>query len=122
LIRRVQDKTGVDLAHPRLAQIDLTYHDIRPGRGLHSVLERRGLVSRVVDDDSIEQARTAAPQTTRAALRGRFIGAACEAGRDFTVDWVRLKVADGTLPTVTCGDPFPPEEPRVDELIAGLGR
>src|SRR5699024_9674934 len=33
LIRRVQDKTGVDLAHPRLAQIDLTYHDIRPGRG-----------------------------------------------------------------------------------------
>ncbi|HJC28799.1 MAG TPA: Pup--protein ligase [Candidatus Dietzia intestinipullorum] len=122
LIRRVQDKTGVDLAHPRLAQIDLTYHDIRPGRGLHSVLERRGLVSRVVDDDSIEQARTVAPQTTRAALRGRFIDAATEAGRDFTVDWVHLKVADGTLPTVTCGDPFTTEDPRVDELIAGLGR
>ncbi|HMT50768.1 Pup--protein ligase [Dietzia sp. UBA5065] len=122
LIRQVQGRTGVDLDHPRLAQIDLTYHDIRPGRGLHSVLERRGLVSRVVDDAQVELARRMAPETTRAALRGRFISAATEAGRDFTVDWVHLKVADGTLPTVALTDPFAPGDPRVDDLIAGLGR
>ncbi|AWH95467.1 Pup--protein ligase [Dietzia psychralcaliphila] len=122
LIRQVQGRTGVDLDHPRLAQIDLTYHDIRPGRGLHSVLERRGLVSRVVDDSEIERARHSAPETTRAALRGRFISAATRAERDYTVDWVHLKVADGTLPTVALTDPFAAEDPRVDDLIAALGR
>ena len=121
LIRQVQERTGADLDHPRLAQLDLTYHDVRPGRGLHSVLERRGLVSRVVDDAAVEAARTAPPATTRGALRGRFISAATGAGRDFTVDWVHLKVADGTLPTVACTDPFAHEDPRVDELIAALG-
>lgn len=122
LFRQVQARTGVDLDHPRLAQIDLTYHDIRPGRGLHSVLERRGLVSRVVDDAEIERARHHAPETTRAALRGRFITAATGAERDFTVDWVHLKVADGTLPTVALTDPFAHVDPRVDDLIAALGR
>lgn len=122
LIRQVQAKTGVDLDHPRLAQIDLTYHDVRPGRGLHSVLERRGLVSRVVEDADVERARTVAPESTRAALRGRFITAATAAERDFTVDWVHLKVADGTLPTVACVDPFAHEDPRVDDLIAALER
>jgi proteasome accessory factor A len=122
LIRQVQGKTGVDLDHPRLAQIDLTYHDIRPGRGLHSVLERRGLVSRVVDEAEVDLARRVAPETTRAALRGRFITAATEAGRDFTVDWVHLKVADGTLPTVALTDPFAAVDPRVDDLVAALGR
>ena len=121
LIRQVQDRTGVDLDHPRLAQIDLTYHDIRPGRGLYSVLERRGMVSRVVDDAEIRRARVDPPETTRAALRGRFIQAATRAERDFTVDWVHLKVSDGTLPTVSLGDPFAATDPRVDQLIAALG-
>lgn len=122
LFRQVQARTGVDLDHPRLAQIDLTYHDIRPGRGLHSVLERRGLVSRVVDDAEVERARHVAPETTRAALRGRFITAATEAESDFTVDWVHLKVAGGALPTVALADPFASDDPRVDDLIAALGR
>lgn len=122
LIRQVQSRSGGDLDDPRLAQIDLTYHDVRPGRGLHSVLERRGLVSRVVDDAAVEHARTSAPETTRAALRGRFITAATAAERDFTVDWVHLKVTDGTVPTVPCSDPFAHEDPRVDELITALGR
>ena len=57
-----------------------------------------------------------------AALRGRFITAARDAERDFTVDWVHLKVSDGTLPTVALTDPFAHEDPRVDELVAALGR
>lgn len=122
LIRQVQARTGADLDHPRLAQIDLTYHDIRPGRGLHSVLERRGMVSRVVDDAAVERARSVAPETTRAALRGRFITAARQAGRDFTVDWVHLKLSDGSVPTVALTDPFAEVDPRVDDLIAALGR
>ena len=46
------------------------------------------------------------PQTTRAKLRGEFITAAQEAGRDFTVDWVHLKLNDQARRQVLCKDPF----------------
>ena len=46
------------------------------------------------------------PQTTRARLRGEFIRAAQERRRDFTVDWVHLKLNDQAQRTVLCKDPF----------------
>lgn len=123
LIRAYQNKYGYELDHPRLAQIDLTYHDLRPDRGLHRLLEQRGSVSTVVTRQQIEQARTTPPETTRAALRGKFIQAATEAGAEFTVDWVHLKSGVGTSTatnTVSLLDPFENVNERVDELIAGF--
>ena len=61
-----------------------------------------------------------APQTTRARLRGEFIKAAKEKGRDFTVDWVHLKLNDQAQRTVMCKDPFKAQDERVDKLIASL--
>ena len=46
------------------------------------------------------------PQTTRARLRGEFIRRAQEQRRDFTVDWVHLKLNDQAQRTVLCKDPF----------------
>ena len=46
------------------------------------------------------------PQTTRARLRGEFIRKAQERRRDFTVDWVHLKLNDQAQRTVLCKDPF----------------
>lgn len=120
LIRRVQEKSGLDLDHPRLAQIDLTYHDIRPERGLYSLLERRGMVSRIVTDAEIEAARTTPPATTRASLRGRFVSAALESDRPFTVDWVHLKAPDTDQPTISLLDPFSTADERVNRLIEAL--
>lgn len=125
LIRAYQDKAGYELDHPRLAQIDLTYHDLRPGRGLAHLLETKGRVSRVVTDAQIEAARTAPPESTRAALRGKFITAAEAAGVDFTVDWVHIKSGTGTSTaqnTVSLLDPFENVDERVDELIGRLGK
>ena len=122
LIDQVRARSGCQDDDPRLAQVDLTYHDLRPGRGLYSVLERRGLVARVVDDEEITDAVTRPPSTTRAAMRGRFIDAAVAAGRDYTVDWVHLKLQDGPQPTVACTDPLANSDPRVDALLGSLGR
>ena len=52
------------------------------------------------------QAKVRPPQTTRAKLRGDFIRAAQEHRRDFTVDWVHLKLNDQAQRTVLCKDPF----------------
>ncbi|SDM20610.1 Pup--protein ligase [Allokutzneria albata] len=120
LIERYRAKHDMELSSPRVAQLDLAYHDIRRGRGIFDLLQRKDQVLRVTDDSEIEAAKDTPPQTTRAKLRGDFIAAAQEAGRDFTVDWVHLKLNDQAQRTVLCKDPFRAVDERVERLIASL--
>lgn len=78
------------------------------------------MVDRICNDEEIEIAREKAPQTTRAKLRGDFIKRAKERKRDYTVDWVHLKLNDQAQRTVLCKDPFKSRDERVDKLIASL--
>ncbi|MGH3519539.1 MAG: Pup--protein ligase, partial [Haloechinothrix sp.] len=120
LVERYRAKHNLDLSSPRIAQLDLAYHDIRRGRGVFDMLQRKGLVRRVTDDGEIEMAKDTPPQSTRAKLRGDFIAAAQAAQRDFTVDWVHLKLNDQAQRTVLCKDPFRNVDERVERLIASL--
>jgi proteasome accessory factor A len=120
LVERYRARHNLDLSSPRVAQLDLAYHDIRRGRGIFDLLQRKGLVRRITDDGEIELAKDTPPQTTRAKLRGDFIAAAQAAGRDFTVDWVHLKLNDQAQRTVLCKDPFRAVDERVDRLISSL--
>ncbi|MDT7784107.1 MAG: proteasome accessory factor [Pseudonocardiales bacterium] len=120
LMERYMAKHNMDLSNPRIAQLDLAYHDIRRGRGVFDLLQRKGQVERVTDDGEIEAAKDTPPQTTRAKLRGDFIAAAQAAGRDFTVDWVHLKLNDQAQRTVLCKDPFRAVDERVERLISSL--
>jgi proteasome accessory factor A len=120
LIQRYQAKHDLPLSSPRIAQIDLTYHDINRNRGLYYLLERRGEVERVTRDIEVFAAKSIPPQTTRAKLRGAFIKRAQEKRRDFTVDWVHLKLNDQAQRTVLCKDPFRSVDERVDKLIASM--
>ncbi|TCO65946.1 Pup--protein ligase [Actinocrispum wychmicini] len=120
LVERYRAKHRMELSSPRIAQLDLAYHDIRRGRGIFDLLQRKDLVARVTEDGEIEAAMDTPPQTTRAKLRGDFIAAAQQAGRDFTVDWVHLKLNDQAQRTVLCNDPFRAVDERVERLIASL--
>ena len=120
LLNRYMDKHNLNLGSPRIAQLDLAYHDITRSRGLYYLLERKGLVDRVCSDLEIFQAKTLPPQTTRAKLRGDFIAKAQEKRRDFTVDWVHLKLNDQAQRTVLCKDPFKAVDERVERLIASM--
>lgn len=120
MIERYQAKHGMAMSNPRIAQLDLAYHDIRRGRGLFSILQNRGLVERVTRDLDVFEAKSVPPQSTRAKLRGEFIKRAQEKRRDFTVDWVHLKLNDQAQRTVLCKDPFRNSDERVDKLIASM--
>jgi proteasome accessory factor A len=120
LIERYRAKFDLPLSSPRIAQLDLTYHDIRRDRGLFYLLSQRGALSRVTSDLAVFEAKNVPPQTTRAKLRGEFIKRAQETRRDFTVDWVHLKLNDQAQRTVLCKDPFRAVDDRVEKLIASM--
>ncbi len=120
LIERYRAKHGVPLTHPKVALIDLQYHDVNRERGLFYKMQSAGLVERTCTDEAIDTAVEQPPQTTRARLRGEFIRRAKERRRDFTVDWVHLKLNDQAQRTVLCKDPFKSRDERVEKLIASL--
>jgi proteasome accessory factor A len=123
LIEAYRDKHDLPLNHPRVALMDLQYHDISRERGLFYRMQARGMVDRICDEDDITAAgpdELRPPQTTRARLRGEFIRKAKERKRDYTVDWVHLKLNDQAQRTVLCKDPFKSHDERVERLIASL--
>jgi len=113
-------KNGIDLGDPKPQLIDLQYHDILRSRGLFNKLQERGMVERVCLESDIEMAMDVPPQTTRARLRGEFIKAAKAKNREYTVDWVQLKLNDQAQRTVLCKDPLKSRDERVEKLIASL--
>src|SRR5215216_1646122 len=96
MIKAYRKRHDLPLTHPRVALLDLSYHDVTRARSLYYLLERRGHLQRTVRDSEIETAVTVPPQTTRARLRGAFIKRAKERKRDYTVDWVHPKLNDQT--------------------------
>jgi len=120
LIEAYRDRHQLPLGHPKVALLDLQYHDVSRTRGLFYKMQQRGAMERIVDDATIDLAVSEPPQTTRARLRGEFIRRAKERRRDFTVDWVHLKLNDQAQRTVLLKDPFRSHDERVEKLIAGL--
>ncbi len=120
IVEAYRARHELSLSDPRVQMLDLAYHDVVRERGLYHLLRRQGRVECVLDDDDVEAATSIPPQTTRAALRGRFITAAKAHRREYTVDWVHLKLNDHAQRTVLCKDPFRAEDERVDRLIESM--
>jgi proteasome accessory factor A len=117
LLDRIAERGSLEITDPRLAQVDLTYHDINPDRGLFHLLARRGEVATLVDPDDITAATHTAPTTTRAAARGRFLTAALDSHRQTTVDWTRLKVNGDGGDEIVLPDPFDPTAEGLEHLL-----
>ena len=69
LVEAYRERHGLSWRHPRLAQLDLQYHDLRPGRSLFARLPSERLLS----EEEVRAAVTEPPRTTRAYFRGRCL-------------------------------------------------
>lgn len=121
MLQRYAAKHDLSMNDDRMQQLDLAWHDINPDRGLFNIVERRGGSKRLCTPSQVHTALTEPPQTTRAKLRGDFVRVAQQNRRDFSVDWVHLKLNDAAQRTVLLKDPFAAEDSRVDELLASIG-
>ena len=71
LFQRYQDRYSMELSDPKIAQLDLAYHDIKRGRGVFDLLQRKGLAARITTDEEIDGGRrqAAADHPGQAARR-----------------------------------------------------
>jgi Pup amidohydrolase len=73
LLEAYRERDGLDWGDPKLALIDLQYHDVRRERGLYHRLVTGGKVERLVSEAEIERAVGHPPEDTRAYFRGNCI-------------------------------------------------
>ena len=122
IIERERERSGVGLDDAKVALIDLLYHDTSLERGLYYRRQARDHYRRIVTNDEVSAASQTAPTTTRAHMRGTFIREAKKWHRDYTVDWVHLKLNDEMQRTVLLKDPFRSTDERFLKLVASLER
>jgi len=68
-----RDKHGLEWNDPKLALLDLQYHDVRLDKGIANVLIRNGKLERLSTEDEVQRAIEAPPTDTRAYFRGRCL-------------------------------------------------
>ena len=105
-----------------VARLDLAYHDISRTEGLyHLLVTSAAWWERVITDVEAFEATAVGPEPPRGKLRGDFVRRAPqEARRDYTVDWVHLRLNDQAQRTVLCKDPFRNVDERVDRLLESM--
>jgi proteasome accessory factor PafA2 len=69
LLEAYSDRHGCGWSDPRMAAVDLQYHDLRPARSLFARLD----TEKLVDEVSVASAVVDPPRTTRAWFRGECL-------------------------------------------------
>jgi Pup amidohydrolase len=113
MVEGYRQRHGLEWSDPKLAAMDLQYHDVRPERSLHA----RAGSERMLDPAEVIRAVTEPPETTRAYFRGRCLqrwGAAIAAA-----NWDSLVFDLGTDPLrrVPMMEPLRGTKAHVDDLL-----
>jgi proteasome accessory factor A len=117
LIEGYMARRSVRWDDPQVHMLDLQYHDIRPEKGLYFVLERRGEVERIVEDEQVERAIHVPPDDTRAYFRGECIRRYTR--QVFGVNWDSISFNLGVDPIkrILMNEPLKGTKAHVEELL-----
>jgi len=70
LLDAYAQRHDLEWGDPKLALVDIQYHDVRPERSLYEKVVRAGKVERMVEEPAVLDAITEPPGSTRAYFRG----------------------------------------------------
>jgi proteasome accessory factor A len=115
LIDAYRDRHSLEWDDPKLAAMDLQYHDVRPAKSLFARLD----TEKVVDTEAVDRAVTEPPPDTRAYFRGRCLQR--WAGQIAAANWDSLVFDLGTDPLrrVPMMEPLRGTAAHVDTLLEG---
>ncbi len=116
-IAAYRERSGLDWRDPKLAMIDLQYHDVRSSHGLYNRLAATGKIQRLTTDDEVFAAISAPPEDTRAFFRGecirRFPGQIAAASWDSII----FDTGKETLQRVPMREPLRGSKAHVEGLL-----
>ena len=117
LIMDYMSKRGLDWKHPQVQMLDLQYHDIRPDKGLYFLLERRGTVDRIIEDEMIEKAIIDPPTDTRAYFRGECIRRYSDSVFGVNWDSISFNLGEEPIKRILMNEPLKGTKAHVEELL-----
>jgi proteasome accessory factor A len=102
---------------PRIAMVDLQYHDIRPDKSLYYLLQRQNRVERLLSDSEIIHAVTNPPPDTRAYFRGQCLKK--YRSNIFGVSWgaISFDIGDSAVKRILMPEPAKGTRTHVHELL-----
>ncbi len=120
LIQSYMNRKSCSWEDPRIAMMDLQYHDVRPKKGLYYTLERTGNIERLTHDEEIQRAMHIAPAQTRAFFRGACLQRFPQ--RVYGMSWtsVLLEAADKTIKRIPLMDPYRGTQSLTQELFQDI--
>jgi proteasome accessory factor A len=115
LIDAYRERHGLEWDDPKLAAMDLQYHDVRPAKSLFARLD----TEKIVDSEAIDDAITEPPPDTRAYFRGKCLQR--WAGSIAAANWDSLVFDLGSDPLrrVPMMEPLRGTAAHVDTLLKG---
>ncbi|TAJ29833.1 MAG: proteasome accessory factor PafA2 [Nitrospirae bacterium] len=119
MMRSYMDRKGCGWTDPRVALMDLQYHDVRPEKGLYYTLERSNLIDRLVQDSEIAKAVHMPPTGTRAYFRGHCLKKFSR--QIYAGSWtsVLFDVGNTTIKRIPLMEPLRGTESLTRELLEG---
>jgi Pup amidohydrolase len=118
LLEAYRERDGLDWADPKLALIDLQYHDVRRDRGLYYKLVAGGKVERLVTEGEVELAVGQPPEDTRAYFRGKCIQKYPGSIMAASWDSVIFETGREALQRVPMREPLRGTKEHVEDLVA----
>ncbi len=120
LIESYRDRKHCSWEDPRLAMLDIQYHDVRPAKGLYFTLENAGRIERLTHDEEIQRALKTAPSQTRAYFRGACLQRFPQHVYGMSWTSVLLEASDLTIKRIPLMDPYRGTQSLTQELFQDI--
>jgi proteasome accessory factor A len=117
LLEAYRTRDQLDWRNPKLAMIDLQYHDVRREKGLYYRLVEGGSVERLVSEAEVEAAVSEPPEDTRAYFRGRCIQRYPASIAAASWDSLIFDIGASALQRVPTREPLKGTRDHVQELL-----
>ncbi len=120
MIQSYMDRKKCRWNDPRVALLDLQYHDMRPDKGLYYTLERGNRIDRLLQDSDIEHALVEPPVNTRAYFRGACLKQFPE--NVYGMSWTSVLLDQGNdrIKRIPLMDPHRGTRALTNDLLEGV--
>jgi Pup amidohydrolase len=117
LLEGYRARDGLEWGDPKLALLDLQFHDVDPDRGLYHRLVRAGRMRRMFTDREVATAVRRAPEGTRAWFRGEALRRYGDAVVAANWDSLVFDIGESTLRRVPMMEPGRGTRALVEDLF-----